>query len=476
MLFAYLKYIKPLWYYNLASEKQVIPYFVDYRNLSKSEQDLLIIDDDYQTLEGKLADAAYQSWQKGIMRIEPDNALRASFQVKRPTKQRAVKLFEDHSLTIINEIFAEDINDNYRFIRRFFHPAVLWYILLVRLLSFQNPIREFSGFFRSLKARRVDIYKNNSWSLLQNDYDSYESQLISQQPKVSVIIPTLNRYNYLKDVLNDLEKQVYKNFEVIIYDQSDKFEEEFYNNWNLVLRVIRQEEKALCKARNDAMTESKGDYILLFDDDSRVERDWILQHLKCLNYFDADVSSGISLSIDSDMIPKNYSYFRWSDQLDSGNVMFRKDILHHSGMFDRQFEGQTNEDAEFGLRFYLLGFKAVSNPLARRIHLKASQGGMREMSGWDSFRPKNILDPRPVPSLLYLSRKYFGNHLSRLMLLFTIPGTVIPYKYKSKNWPKIAASISSIIIWPLILLQVILSWSKATEKLTAGSLIEKLED
>jgi glycosyltransferase involved in cell wall biosynthesis len=32
----------------------------------------------------------------------------------------------------------------------------------------------------------------------------------TEQPLVSVIIPTLNRYVYLKDVMEDLEKQDYK--------------------------------------------------------------------------------------------------------------------------------------------------------------------------------------------------------------------------------------------------------------------------
>ena len=77
------------------------------------------------------------------------------------------------------------------------------------------------------------------------------------QPKVSVIIPTLNRYKYLKDVLSDLEKQDYRNFEVIVCDQSDNFDEDFYNGWNLDLKLIRQEEKALWLARNTAVKAAK---------------------------------------------------------------------------------------------------------------------------------------------------------------------------------------------------------------------------
>lgn len=145
-----------------------------------------------------------------------------------------------------------------------------------------------------------------------------------------------------------------------------------------------------------------------------------------------------------------------------------------TGMFDCQFEGQRQGDGEFGLRCYLLGLLNISNTLAERIHLKVSDGGLRQMGSWDGFRPKKLFAPRPVPSVLYMTRKYFGNHLAKLLLLFSIPSSVIPYKYKAKRWPKLIAGISLIITWPVVLSQVFLSWFRASEKLKAGPLIESL--
>ena len=36
--------------------------------------------------------------------------------------------------------------------------------------------------------------------------------------------------------------------------------------------------------------------LLLFDDDSRIESDWVTNHIKCLDFFNADISSGVSNS------------------------------------------------------------------------------------------------------------------------------------------------------------------------------------
>ena len=48
------------------------------------------------------------------------------------------------------------------------------------------------------------------------------------EPKVSVIIHSYNRYEYLMNALKSVENQTYKNYEVIlIYDDIDKSELEY---------------------------------------------------------------------------------------------------------------------------------------------------------------------------------------------------------------------------------------------------------
>ena len=474
MLFSFLKYTNQVWYFNLLPTNLLTPYFVDYRTLNKTEQGLIAIELGYNTEDAVLADAAYQAWQKGIMKLDTTYSLYTATQIKDKCKPREIELFEGNSVKVSDNIFVRDINDNYRFIRRFFNPAIAWYILLVRLLSFHNPVREVRGFLKSLMVDRFHLYKETAWALIKDEFASFNSSLIMGQPKVSVVIPTLNRYEYLKDVLSDLEKQDYRNFEVIVCDQSDKYNNDFYNGWILDLKLIRQEEKALWLARNNSIRNASGEYILLFDDDSRVKPDWITQHLKCLDYFNSDISSGVSLSAVGSKVPENYSFFRWSDQIDTGNVMFSKEMMKLTGMFDRQFEGQRQGDGEFGLRCYLLGLQNISNPLAGRIHLKAAEGGLRQMGSWDGFHPNKVFAPRPVPSVLYLSRKYFGDKLSILMLLFSVPGSIIPYRLKSNKVLKVLANLSFVVTWPFILMQILISWREASYKLIQGAKIDFL--
>ena len=270
----------------------------------------------------------------------------------------------------------------------------------------------------------------------------FNFSLIKSNPLINIIIPTLNRYEALKNVLNDLEKQIYSNFEVIIIDQSNFFQKEFYNQFSLNSQIVRQERPALWMARNRGIKSSKSEYLLFLDDDSRIERDWIFEHLKCLDYFNADISSGVSISAIGGNLPKNYFFFRWSDQLDTGNVLIKKQVFIKSGLFDQNFEKMRMGDGEFGLRTYLNGFKNILNPKAFRKHLKIAKGGLRAFGHWDGYRTKHIFSPRPVPSVLYFYRKYWGSKAALFSVLYDIPFSFSPYYLKGT---KIGYMLSLII-------------------------------
>jgi glycosyltransferase involved in cell wall biosynthesis len=442
MIFKFLEYLQPTSYFRLKRKQNGYSF--------------PIIDQlDELTIKKAPADASYSS-KKAQEYDQSWRLLQKGYIGDAATYQEFEKL---------------PIVDEYHFSRKNFHSVWVLYVLLVRLLSFKNPITEISAYFKTRHVKRV----NEHDSPVHYDlYREYDSQLVDARPLVSVIIPTLNRYIYLKDVLEDLEKQDYENFEVIVIDQSEPFEKEFYNDYKLDIKLIHQIEKALWLARNTAIQKSKGDYILLFDDDSRVDSDWISQHLKTLDFFNADLSSGVSISTQGAKVPASYSHFSISNQLDTGNVLLKKSVFKDIGLFDRQFEKQRMGDGEFGLRAYLAGYVNISNPYAKRLHLKVGSGGLREMGSWDGFRPKKWFDPRPIPSVVYLFRKYHGNKAAKLALLKTVPSSIIPYKYKRSSIMMMLGVLISIFLLPIVLLQVRKSWKLATQKLNEGDKIESL--
>jgi len=143
-------------------------------------------------------------------------------------------------------------------------------------------------------------------------------------------------------------------------------------------------------------------------------------------------------------------------------------------LFDRQFEKQRMGDGEFGLRAALGGFLSISNPYAKRVHLKVESGGLREMGSWDALRPKKMFAPRPVPSVLYYKRKYHGNRETILFLFQSIPFSFIPYRFKKSLVLKVLSLIMLPVLLPIFVVSVSTSWVAASKKLKEGHLIATL--
>jgi hypothetical protein len=131
-------------------------------------------------------------------------------------------------------------------------------------------------------------------------------------------------------------------------------------------------------------------------------------------------------------------------------------------------------DGEFGMRVYLEGIRSVSNPLASCIDVKAATGGLREMGSWDAFRPSNFFAPRPIPSVLYFFRRYFGNTPAKLSLLRTVPLSIFPYQFKKNKPLLVLGALLTILILPIVCYQVFKSWILASKKIKEGPLIETL--
>ena len=358
--------------------------------------------------------------------------------------------------------------DEYRFVKKYFHPGWAVYMLLLRLLSLKNPIRELQAWLRTRKVKREPYYRN---PVSYPAWDTFVSPLLASQPKVSVVIPTLNRYAALTNVLRDLEKQDYTHMEVIVVDQSDDFQAAFYAAFALDIKLIRQEEKALWLARNTAIQQATGSLIALSEDDVRIGPDWLSQHIKALDFFKAEVSAGVFYP-QGESIPPARAYFALATQFATGNALLYRRVFKKTGLFDRQFEKQRMGDGEFGMRLYLQGIKSISNPYASCLDVKAPTGGLREMGSWDAYRPSRVFAPRPLPSVTYYYRRYFGNRAARLALLKQVPLSVMPYAFKHSKPLQAVGVLVSVLLLPLLVFQVWQSWRLGGKKLKEGSRID----
>src|SRR5690606_12856606 len=440
MPFKFLKYLQPTHYFRLF-KKTGASAFPQIEALPELVLKQLMYDEGYESEHARDYDLSWQAIQNGYV----------------------------GNVETYTQFEILPLADEYRFIRKQFHPVWVFYVLVCRLCSFHNPFKEIQAWVATAKTKRVAPVT----ALSYDAWSQYQSQLLEQAPLVSVVIPTLNRYAYLKEVLEDFEQQDYTHFEVLVVDQSEPFQPDFYKQFELRLHVSWQEEKALWLARNTAIKAAKGDLIALSEDDVRIAPYWISSHLPCLDFCKAQVSAGVFCP-EGQELPKERSFFALASQFATGNAMLYKSVFKQLGLFDRQFEKQRMGDGEFGLRVYLGGMLSVSNPYASCIDVKAGTGGLRELGSWDAFRPSNFFAPRPIPSVLYYYRTYYGDRAARWALLRTIPTSLIPYQFKKNKGMLVLGLFLSILLLPLVLYQVLKSWNLASKKIKEGALIEEL--
>jgi glycosyltransferase involved in cell wall biosynthesis len=93
--------------------------------------------------------------------------------------------------------------------------------------------------------------------------------------KISIIIPTYNRFNYLLNAINSVQNQTYKNIEIIVINDCST-QTQYYNyNFGDNVKIIHLKENSknifgyACAGyvRNEGIKVSEGKYIAFLDDD-----------------------------------------------------------------------------------------------------------------------------------------------------------------------------------------------------------------
>ena|SRR5690554_7344518 len=104
--------------------------------------------------------------------------------------------------------------------------------------------------------------------------------------KISIIIPTRNRYDYVKLLLQDLSCQDVSGFEVVVVDQSDVKK-------SLPHCIhIHTDTSGPCVSRNIGVAKSSGDILVFLDDDARIQSDFIKQITQPIIADDFDAVAG----------------------------------------------------------------------------------------------------------------------------------------------------------------------------------------
>ncbi|MCC6972735.1 MAG: glycosyltransferase family 2 protein [Anaerolineae bacterium] len=275
---------------------------------------------------------------------------------------------------------------------------------------------------------------------------------VPSQASVSVLIPTVDRYPYLRTLLKQMREQTVRPTEIIVVDQTETShrDQDLASDFaDLPLKMITLDKAGQCSSRNAGLLASRGDHILFIDDDDEISPDLIQKHLANLARFQNRVSSGTAHEVGAGALPENFTFMRTSDVFPTNNTLIQKDLLKTSGLFDLAYEKKQRADGDLGMRVYLTGALMVYNPEIDVLHHHAPSGGLRKHKArvitYASSRQSLFQRHLMSASEVYLGLRYFTPAQVREAQWISVIGTL---SVKGSQLRKVAKAAIMFVLLP----------------------------
>ena len=339
--------------------------------------------------------------------------------------QGVVPLYVNGLFKESNEIVKISTNDIYTFYVKNFKRSHSIYMLLREGIWKIKEIKAYRF------ARKTFQSKDKTKALKPRQLNQ-----IKGEPKVSYIIPTMMRQDFTLSLLSDLENQTYKPFDVIVVDATpeDIRDESLYNASNYSFKVIFkwQTTKGSCRARNEAIDLCTGDYIVFGDDDIRIQPNFIENHIRLLQTYNAEACNCLDIRADNQQQNLNdlddklkvMGDARWkvgaAQSFSNANSCVSRRVVNLLAGNDINYDGGYGEDSDFGLSITKLGVTVLQNPFSVNLHLKPPVGGYRfwgqqagikgkkrKQQPWELDVPVKWIVPIPSPTIMYQLFKHF---------------------------------------------------------------------
>ncbi len=203
-----------------------------------------------------------------------------------------------------------------------------------------------------------------------------------EEPFVSVVVPTYNRREMLKECLDSLFNQTYPKdmYEIIVVndgstDGTGKVLEEYAKKAPCKLNWLNQKNQGISAAMNTGIKNTGRDIICFTGDDCSADKNWIKNLADSFSDETVGGVGGKVIAYNLDTIIEKYTEergvlnqekFRSINFIITGNAAYRKEVLTAIGGFDVNL--RSCDDIDISIMTQLKGYTLKYNPKAIIYH------------------------------------------------------------------------------------------------------------
>ncbi len=275
--------------------------------------------------------------------------------------------------------------------------------------------------------------------------------------KSTVIIPNYNGIAYIKNCLDSLRKDREGNaFDVIVVDNhsTDGSKELVAKDYPDVKLIVFEENTGFCKAVNAGIEAAATEYVILLNNDTTVEKGFVLALEKALENNPKAFSVGAKMvdMKNPEVIDdagdfycalgwafargtgkpvENYNKVKEVFSACAGAAIYKKSILNEIGLFD-ELHFAYLEDLDIGYRAKIYGYRNYFTPDAVVLHAGSASSGSRHNAFKVDLSSKNSV------YVIYKNMPFLQQLINLPLLL---PGYIIKWlfflrKGLGKNYAK----------------------------------------
>ncbi len=234
------------------------------------------------------------------------------------------------------------------------------------------------------------------------------------QPKVSIVIPVYNQFEYTYNCLESiLKKSGEIPYEIIIADDCSTDLTKDLEKATEGIKIVRSEKNLRFLLNcNNAAQHATGEYIVFLNNDTQVQTGW-LDSLVSVMERDSKIGMAGSKLLYSDghlqeaggimwkdasawnygnrQNPNDseFNYVRETDYISGAAIMIRAALWKEIGGFDERFVPAYCEDSDLAFEVRRHGYKVVYQPKSVVVHFEGISNGTDVTSGQKKYQVEN---------------------------------------------------------------------------------------